>query len=144
MLITFAVFLFSWCGYGNGLSFKEIGETDIEYIENFVRNELEKRLLEISERKGKQFDECEKEFFFGIYASSISEFKFLRGERIQILAIADILRQFMDKNGVDALKYQKLVRYNHRLVSCMAKKNGKLSQTKILIRMSCVPICYRN
>lgn len=106
MLITFAVFLCSWCGYGNGLSFKEIGETDIEYIENFVRNELEKRLLEISERKGKQFDECEKEFFFGIYASSISEFKFLRGERIQILAIADILRKFMDKNGVDAFKQE--------------------------------------
>lgn len=103
-MIIFVAFPFSWCGYGNGLSFKEIGETDIEYIENFVRNELEKRLSEICERNGKQFDECDKEFFFGIYASSINEFKFLRGERIQILAIADILRQFMDKSGVDAFK----------------------------------------
>lgn len=102
--IDHVAFSFSWCGYGNGLSFKEIGDTDIEYIENFVRNELEKRLTEICERYGKQFDESEKGFFFGIYASSIGEFKFLRGERIQISSIADILRTFMEKNGTDAFK----------------------------------------
>lgn len=104
MIIIFVAFSFSWCGYGNGLSFKEIGETDIEYIENFVRNELEKRLSEICERNGKQIDECEKEFFFGIYASSVNEFKFLRGERIHILAIADILRKLMEKCGLDAFR----------------------------------------
>lgn len=96
--------LFSWCGYGNGLSFKKIVEADIEYIENFVRTELEKRLNEICARNGKPFDESEKEFFFGIYASSIGEFKFLRGERMQILSIADILREFMEKNGAAAFK----------------------------------------
>lgn len=61
-------------------------------------------MTEICERNGKKFDESEKDFFFGIYASSIAEFQFLRGERIQILSIADILRNFMEQNGGDALK----------------------------------------
>lgn len=97
-------FLFSWCGYGNGLSFKEIGESDLAYIETFVRNELKKRLLEKCEREKTQFDESEAEFFYGIYAGSIDEFKFLRGERIQILAIANILRDFLTEKGADEFK----------------------------------------
>lgn len=104
MTLIFVAFSFSWCGYANGLSFKEIGEADIQYIENFVRNELQNRLLEICERNDNSFGECEKQFFFGIYASSVSEFKFLRGERIQILAIADILRKLIENNGAEAFK----------------------------------------
>lgn len=67
-------------------------EDDIVHIEEFVQKELEQRMLDRCLRLGTHLDAIEMESFFGIYAGSITEFKFLRGERIQILGLAESLR----------------------------------------------------
>lgn len=104
-------FLFRWIGYANGLSFKEIDDEKLDQIEVFVRSELLKRVQEKSERRGKTFEE--KEIFFGMYADSIDEFKILRGERLQLLSIANILRPiFNDKGSDEFAKYFELPKGN--------------------------------
>lgn len=93
------LFLFSWCGYANGLSFKEINEVNINEVEVLVRSEFLQRLLEKCERGRNQFDDNEKEFFFGIYADSIDNSKILRGERLQLIQVANILQSIYQEKG---------------------------------------------
>lgn len=74
-------------------------ENDIVCVEEFVQKELEQRILDRCARLGSDLDENEKESFFGIYAGSIKDFKFLRGERIQILGLAENLRAMFIEKG---------------------------------------------
>lgn len=76
-----------------------IGEEDIVQFEEFVRNELLQLLLEKCSRMNTEFADDEKEFFFGMYASSIDQFKVLRGERILILSMAQHLRELQKTLG---------------------------------------------
>lgn len=85
------VLFFRLTGFANAVSFMNIGDEDISYVEKFVQNELEQLLLDRCVRLGTVLDDNEKECVFGIYAGNIKEFKFLRGERNQILGIAGIL-----------------------------------------------------
>lgn len=92
-------FSFRWNGFANAYSLMSITENDIVCIEEFVQNELEQRILDRCARLGSVLEENEKESFFGIYAGSIKDFKFMRGERIQILGIAESLRTMFNEKG---------------------------------------------
>lgn len=78
-----------------------ITAADIDSVENFVKNELEQRLKERCTQLGTIMQQNEIEFMFGIYASSPTEFKFLPGERQQILAIAEELQKMYAARGKD-------------------------------------------
>lgn len=91
--------MFSWSGFANGVSFKEIDDAELASIEKFVQNEMLSRIMERCTMLGTHFDENEKEYFFGMYASSINEFKFVQGERLLIFYIADSLTHMFDTNG---------------------------------------------
>lgn len=79
----------------------KITEDDITYIENFVKTELELRTLERCAQLGTVLEGNEKEFLFGMYASSIGEFKFLQGESYQILSIVEALQMMYAEKGMD-------------------------------------------
>lgn len=81
----------------------KITDADISYIEEFVKHELLKRLAERCLQVGTILDENEIEFMFGMYASSIDEFKFLQGERHQILGIVEELHKMCTEKGKDAI-----------------------------------------
>lgn len=74
-------------------------ENEIVCVEEFVRNELEPRMLDRCTRLGTELNANELECFFGIYAGSIKDFKFLRGERIQILGLGESLRTMLTEKG---------------------------------------------
>lgn len=76
-----------------------ITENEIVCVEEFVRNELEQRMLDRCTRLETEFNANEMECFFGMYAGSIKEFKLLRGERIQILGLAENLRTMFTEKG---------------------------------------------
>lgn len=97
------MFLFCrWCGYANAISFMKIENVDLDYIEQYVRDELLQRLSEKCKRNSKNLDEYEKEFFFGVYTDSIQDFKILRGQRLLLLEIASNLRQMFQTKGFQA------------------------------------------
>lgn len=79
---------------------KDITENELDEIENFVKIELEQRLQEKCERLKNEISELEKENFFGLYASSVKEFKLLRGERKLLLKIASHLTELYEKDKI--------------------------------------------
>lgn len=87
------MFLLRLFGYANPYSFKELQENDIVSIENFVQKELEKKVLDKCKRLGTTLHENEKDYLFGIYADNVKEFKFVPGERTQILGAVESLRE---------------------------------------------------
>lgn len=96
--------LFSINGYSNGFSLKKIEEADLDAIEEFVRGELLKLLLNKCSRDNTILGDDEMEFFFGVYAGSTAEFKILRGERKLILYIVAELNEMYDQKGPEGFK----------------------------------------
>lgn len=70
-----------------------INEQELNSVEHFVQNELENIIRDRCTRMGSKFNESEKEFLFGLYAGSVKDFKFLRGEKIQILGLCEVLQK---------------------------------------------------
>lgn len=110
---------FRWNGFANAYSLMNLTENDIVCIEEFVQNELEQRILDRCTRLGSELDENEKESFFGIFAGSTKDFKFLRGERIQILGLAESLRNMFDEKGKEQFSKHFEVPENYKI-----DKNG--------------------
>lgn len=80
------------CGYSNLFSFKSIENDDINYVEEFVRNEMLKRLSEESERSNRTLTDCDKADFFG-QSREASAFKLTDEDRQIIHTLVDILKQ---------------------------------------------------
>lgn len=72
-ILTFFVIQISLCGYNNAVVFQTIQPSDIDFIEQFVRNELAQILS--------NSNSTEKEHFFDGFAINPKEFTFSRGER---------------------------------------------------------------
>lgn len=90
------------CGYANGLSFKNITETDISFVENFVQNELKDLLQQKCDRFGAELDVNEMENIFGMYANCETEFKLMRGDRLLLKEIAEFLNELFTTEGTEA------------------------------------------
>lgn len=67
---------FSTCGYANKISLKSIGEDDFDFVENFVRTELLKRLEEKCHRMNISFEGIDRKHFFGDFVSNTAAFHF--------------------------------------------------------------------
>lgn len=94
---------------------KDITESELDAIENFAKKELDQLLLGKCTRSDTStLSDLDKEHFFGLYASSATEFKLLRGERKLILKIANHLTELFEKGreefkkNFDVLKRFKL------------------------------------
>lgn len=92
-------YLSSICGYANCASFREINDADIDFVQNFVKNELLKRIEEKCSMLETKFSDEEKECFFGMYALSINEFKLVMGERRTITKIVKHLIELYEQKG---------------------------------------------
>lgn len=92
---------FRICGYANPASLRKFSEEDVIYIENFVRNELLNKLLDRCSRLKTTFNDDEKENFFGMYESSVEEFKLVRGDRHLLTEIASHLNKLYEEIGRD-------------------------------------------
>lgn len=93
------MFIYRLNGFANPYSFMTMEDNDLSPVEEFVKNELESLILDRCKRLNTEFDDKEKEFFFGVYAGNIGNFKFLRGEQIQIAGLRRILRTMHSANG---------------------------------------------
>lgn len=108
--------LFSLCAFSNAETFKSIDDADINYVEDFVRNELPSYFqTNPNDDGGTVFNEEDKPNFFGIYARNPGKFSFLRGERKLIQALVKHVKcieenqknldEFLIKeNGLDKVK----------------------------------------
>lgn len=86
-------FVFSFSGYSNDISFKSIGEKDIDNIETFVRNKLDRRITEKSKRLNYNLTAEDKSCFYGRYVDDIQKFAFNQEERIMILDLVDGIKK---------------------------------------------------
>lgn len=93
------------CGYANALSFKKICEDDLNYIENFIKNDVELRLIEQCKRTNMVLTECEKVNFFGMYAASVDNFQLHRCERALLMEAVEQLKKFGTNDGKEFRKY---------------------------------------
>lgn len=97
----------SMCGYGNALSFKDVEDSDIEYVQTFIRN----RALSVC---SKMFDESLSEnnegllnsdqmtFIFGTtYAAIPDQFVFHLGDIKTIKKLVEHVKSAVDGDGVN-------------------------------------------
>lgn len=97
---------FRMCCYANCHSFLNLSEDDIEFVQNFVRNELLDILNDKCARISKVFDENDKHHFFGNYQASPQNFQILLGERKLLLAAArEVNRMNQSQSFGDYLKF---------------------------------------
>lgn len=82
---------FSACGYSNKLAFKQIAETDILFVEDFVRNELPRMLSEKCDTLKIDFKESDKKYYFGDFSSHATKFGFTQNERLLLTTAAERL-----------------------------------------------------
>lgn len=101
------------CGYSNAAIFKTIDDEDINFAENFVKNEI----IQYFESDDDEADlsEEDKQHFFGVYTLNPKNFAFLRGERKLIKALSDHIKSIeagpeglthfqLNENGIDKIK----------------------------------------
>lgn len=84
------------CGFSNELSFKSIDDRVFAEVEGFVRNELKELLYD--EQNAECFN-AEKRYFFGLFASNIKNFRFMPGEKLQILELVKYVNQILNKDA---------------------------------------------
>lgn len=86
-----------FCGYGNAVSFKDIDESDIASIENFVKSELQLTLKEELESTNTEYDHRQKSCFFGRFSSKPETFRFDKGELKQIMSSVKFVKRKVDE-----------------------------------------------
>lgn len=95
----------SICGYANPLSFKNISDNDIEYVEQIVReNAINIAMKDLKKNIGSDceilLDDHQLTDIFGkMYKSNHTEFRFLRGEIQLIKELVDHVKLVVDGNG---------------------------------------------
>lgn len=85
--------LFSICGYSNKFSLKRISDEDFSFVEDFVKNELDRRLLEKSESLKIKLEEPDKKQFFGEFVKDPVKFHFTQRERSLLVTAAKLLAE---------------------------------------------------
>lgn len=81
------------CGYNNGITIAAIGDEDIQYMENEVRNgNVTKYFANIAEEK--VLEDCTK---------SAKDFTFTMGHKKWLMAIVNFLKMYIEENGPDSL-----------------------------------------
>lgn len=93
------VYVCSICGLSIPRVFSEVGDADINAMENYIRDELPHVLKAIEVSEGIKLNIIEKSFIFGKkYASNEENFRLIPGERITIKNIAHHVKSKLAKN----------------------------------------------
>lgn len=88
--------LYSSCGYGNPISFKNVNENDVSYIELF----LQEQGLKYASQNSNDGHLLNKADIFGeFYAENPDKFQFMPGDRILIREIVDHVKRLVDCDG---------------------------------------------
>lgn len=70
------------CGYHNPHAFKTIDDSDINYVENYVKSKLPNILDRSAKANGRdQFDDTDGVYFYGHFAVDIPSFEITKGEK---------------------------------------------------------------
>lgn len=88
-------------GYSTALSFKNFEVQHIEEVESFVKNELMDLFTEKCRIRNLTFEENDKVFFFGIYASDHNKFRFVGGDKSIIKEMVEHVKKKIDENGTE-------------------------------------------
>lgn len=95
-------------GYANALSFKNVEESDIDCVENYIKYDaLKNAAAQLEQSVEGDFesvsfclqDDQLIEIFGDIHASKLSEFKFERGDKIRIRNLVDYVKDVVDGEG---------------------------------------------
>lgn len=147
------------CGFSNAITFKAIDDDDINYVENFVKNDLVQyfvpRQLSIPKTHDNDDDdfadadlsEDEKHFFFGIYTSNPSNFVFLRGERKMLNALSEHVRSTegtsvglkhfqLNVDGIDKIKISWKGTFQSKVGMHFGDKKQYVKQKKVMPKKS--------
>lgn len=96
------------CGYGNALTFKDLDDSDISAVEQFIKQKTFMILSKnVSEKIGKHCealvsDEQLEEYFGPIYKHTYGEFEFRSGDVKLIKQIAAYVKNTVDGNGTNS------------------------------------------
>lgn len=91
--------IFSLCGYGNAITFRNVSDEEIDHVQIFVRNQLVKRLKEECVRRGTEQHTNDGKKNFGIYQDSVEQFEFLMGDRATIREIVHYVSSYYAEHG---------------------------------------------
>lgn len=97
----------SLCAFSNAITFKSIDADDIDYVEHFVRSELELCLNFSSSVQMKrdhpntEISEANKIHFFGEYASNPEQFRFSPVDKKIFELLVTYVNQIVDLGGVN-------------------------------------------
>lgn len=83
------------------MSFKNFEADHIGEVESFVKNELMEILTEKCQVNQLTFNENDKVFFFGIYASDYKKFRFVGGDKSIIKEVVDYVKTKITENGTE-------------------------------------------
>lgn len=89
------------CGYSNGLTIASIGEDDIQYFEEEVKNgNVSKYFKDVEKMNDNQILEGS--------TKPAEKFEFIRGHRKFLMTIRDLVKNHLDKNGPDSFAVEAL------------------------------------
>lgn len=88
-------------GYSTALSFKNFEAHHVVEVETFIKSELMDLLTEKCRVHNLTFEENDKVFFFGIYASDYKKFRFVGGDKSIIKEIVDYIKKKVNENGTE-------------------------------------------
>lgn len=93
---------FRLCGYANPHSFRNLDDDDIQFIENFIQNDLKEIIVRKCERLECDLKTDDLEHLFGMFVDAEEKFKLMRGDKLLLLEIADYLTQKCNKDGMES------------------------------------------
>lgn len=97
-LINIQYLIFSFCNCSHALTIKLVDDDEIIKIQNFVRKEMN-QLLDGCKSKCGQFDDNDKQNFFGRFHSNPEQFQFSPGDILLIKQVVSHVRSVVDKDG---------------------------------------------
>lgn len=92
------------CNIQDALTFKNVNHSVIDHVENFVRIELP-QIISQWKKSDKLKPGDDKDYFGDIYVNDPSSFKFVIGDRLQIMELVNHVKRIIDTNPKDGLKY---------------------------------------
>lgn len=103
------VFIFSYCGFNNALSFKNITDSHIDAVEEFIRTNISSVLK----------SENNEDLYGPFFAKNPQCFTFLAGDRELIKELSSHVRNIVDKNGKNSgLIHFKSIESKIREIQC--------------------------
>lgn len=102
-IITKIFICFSLCNIRDATTFKNVNNSIIDQVENFIRMELP-RIISQWKTSGKTKSINVEDYFGNIYASDPNSFKFVVGDRMQIMELANHVKKTIGTNPIHGLQ----------------------------------------